>query len=125
MEANIIRFVLLFGAASTLGIVFLFINKIFGPNGLLGPKTPVSPLKFETFECGNVLNEDARVNFNVKFYVVAILFLVFDMETVFLALLTPIFSVDPKLALIGLLLFTVTLVEGFVYILRKGGLDWK
>lgn len=126
METNIIHFVLLLGAASTLGVVFLAINAILGPNGLLGPKTPVSPIKFENFDCGNVLADvDARINFDVRFYLIGILFLIFDMETVFLSLIVTNFKVDPVLSVTALLLFTFTLVVGFVYILLKGAMEKK
>ncbi len=126
MEANIIGFLLLMGAAATLGGVFISVNSLLGPNGLLGPKTPVSPLKFESFDCGNIVDEDARINFSVKFYVVGILFLIFDMETIFMALLVPQFvRLGTWLPLIAMLMFSVTLVVGFLYILKKGGLEWK
>ena len=99
---------------------------------LLGPKRP-SAIKHEPFECGNPTSGTARDRFNVKYFLVAILFLVFDLEAVFIYPWAVVFSDSVKgksdvspLPLFGaLVFFLLVLVVGLVYEWRKGGLDWS
>ena len=90
---------------------------------LLGPKRH-GPVKDSTYESGVDPIGDARRRFNVRFYIVAILFLVFDVEVVFLF---PWAIIYDKLALVGLiemLIFIGILVVGYYYAWRKGALEW-
>jgi len=97
----------------------------------LGPKKP-SPVKLEAFECGNPPSGDARQRFSVKFYLVAILFLVFDIEAVFIYPWAVTFSDNVRagsatavLALLDMVVFVGVVVVGLVYAWRKGALDWS
>ena len=98
--------------------------------GLLGPRR-FSPVKNAPFECGSIPLGSARERFSVKFYVVAILFIVFDIEAIFLypwaVLLLP--SEDyPGLGWPGFIsmgIFAATLVAGLAYVWKKGVLDWS
>jgi NADH-quinone oxidoreductase subunit A len=92
--------------------------------GLLGPRRP-SAVKGAPFECGSEPIGSARERFGVKFYVVAILFVVFDIEAIF------IYPWAIQLQELGwsgfatMGIFVATLVAGLVYVLKKGALDWS
>jgi NADH-quinone oxidoreductase subunit A len=89
----------------------------------LGPKS-INPVKAEPFESGNAPKGDARMRFSVRFYLVAMLFLIFDLEVVFLYPWAILFR---RLGLFGLIemgVFLAILVIGFVYVWKKGALEW-
>jgi NADH-quinone oxidoreductase subunit A len=98
--------------------------------GVLGPRRG-GEVKASPFECGSVPIGSARDRFSVKFYVVAILFIVFDIEAVFLypwaVLLLPSEG-HPGLGWPGFVsmgIFAATLVAGLVYVWKKGVIDWS
>ncbi len=89
----------------------------------IGPKS-YNPVKAEPFESGNPPRGDARIRFSVKFYLVAMLFLIFDLEVVFLYPWVILFR---RLGIFGLIemgVFLGILVIGFVYVWKKGALEW-
>jgi NADH-quinone oxidoreductase subunit A len=91
---------------------------------LLSPRRP-DPDKLSTYECGAPILGSAHQRLPVKFYVVAVLFLLFDIETVFLFPWAVLFR---KLGLFGLVemgIFLGVLVLGLVYVWRKGALEWE
>jgi NADH-quinone oxidoreductase subunit A len=94
-------------------------------SGLLGPKRP-SEIKSTVFEAGSEpAPGTAHQRFAVKFYVVALLFIVFDVETVFLYPWAVNFK---KLGWFGyaeMLVFAITLVVGLAYVWKKGALEWE
>jgi NADH-quinone oxidoreductase subunit A len=97
---------------------------------ILGPRRP-SAVKATPFECGSLPASSAKERFGVKFYVVAILFIVFDIEAVFVypwaVLLLPDEQGHAGLGWPGYVsmgIFVVTLVAGLVYVWKKGVLDW-
>ena len=98
--------------------------------GLVGPRR-YSRVKNAPFECGSVPVGTARERFGVKFYVVAILFIVFDIEAIFLypwAVLLAPGEGSPGLGWPGFLsmgIFAATLIAGLVYVWKKGVLDWS
>lgn len=92
--------------------------------GLLGPKV-YSKIKSEVFEGGNAPMGSARQRFAVKFYVVALLFIVFDVEAVFLYPWAVNFRELGWFGYSTMLLFASTLVVGLVYIWKKGALSWE
>ena len=91
---------------------------------LRGPRKPYAE-KLSAYECGFNAFADARMKFDVRFYLVAILFIIFDLEIAFL------FPWAVSLKDVGLfgfwsmMLFLVILTVGFVYEWRKGGLEWE
>ncbi len=98
-------------------------------NRLLGPRRP-SPVKGGPFECGSDPVDSPRRRVNVRFYAVAIFFVVFDIEAVFLfpwavlyreLLVTPGFGI---LALVEIVVFLAILAIGLWYVWGKGALDW-
>ena len=90
---------------------------------LLGPRNRTS-VKLETFECGNPPSGSAWGRFSVKFYLTAILFIVFDVEVVFLYPWAVVFRPLGMLGFVTMALFVGVLTLGFVYVWRKGALEW-
>ena len=104
--------------ALILSIGFIVINFLFSP------KKP-DPEKLSTYECGFEPFSDSRMEFDVRFYLVAILFIIFDLEIAFL------FPWAISLGNIGLhgfismMIFLIILTVGFIYEWKKGALDWE
>ena len=110
-------------------LVFLGIAVFFGiapllMGAILGPHKP-NPAKNDAYECGFKALQDARLPFDVRFYLVAILFIIFDLETAFL------FPWAVSLRKIGwfgfwsMCIFLGILVVGFIYEWKKGALEWE
>ena len=94
-------------------------------SALLGPRRP-SVVKSTVFEAGSEPSPGtARQRFAVKFYVVALLFIVFDVETVFLYPWAVNFKALGRFGYVEMLIFAVTLVIGLAYVWKKGALDWE
>ncbi len=91
---------------------------------VLGPKRP-SQIKSEPFECGSESTGSARERFAVKFYVVALLFIVFDVETVFLYPWAVNFKALGWFGYAEMMVFAATLMVGLIYIWKKGALNWE
>jgi NADH-quinone oxidoreductase subunit A len=89
----------------------------------LGPKS-FNSAKAEPFESGNPPKGDARVRFSVQFYLIAMLFLIFDIEVVFLYPWAIYFRNLGLFGLIEMGIFLGILIIGFVYVWRKGALEW-
>ena len=92
--------------------------------GLLGPKS-TSSVKSEVFEGGNAPMGSARQRFAVKFYVVALLFIVFDVEAVFLYPWAVNFRALGWFGYTTMAVFASTLVAALAYVWKKGALDWE
>ncbi len=91
---------------------------------VLGPHRPDSS-KLSPYECGFEAFEDSRMKFDVRYYLVAILFIIFDLE---IAFLFPWAVVLDRIGLFGfcaMLLFLAVLVVGFIYEWKKGALEWE
>jgi NADH-quinone oxidoreductase subunit A len=91
---------------------------------VLSPSRP-DPEKLSPYECGFEAFEDARMKFDVRYYLVAILFILFDLE---IAFLFPWAVVLPDIGFFGfaaMMVFLAVLVVGFVYEWKKGALDWE
>ncbi|MBC8143981.1 MAG: NADH-quinone oxidoreductase subunit A [bacterium] len=89
----------------------------------LGPRRPTRE-KQSTYESGMPPVSSARERFPVKFYLVAMLFILFDIEIVFMYPWAVTFNELGNFALGAMLLFIVTLLVGYVYIVKKGALKW-
>lgn len=90
---------------------------------LLAPKKP-NPLKSQTYECGIETVGNTWVQFRVQYYIFALVFLVFDVETVFLYPWAVAFDQLPLFAVLEGVLFIMILVAGLIYAWRKGVLEW-
>jgi NADH-quinone oxidoreductase subunit A len=91
---------------------------------LLGPKRK-SKTKLETFECGIEAKGNARVPFNIKYFVVAILFVLFDVEVVFMYPWAVNFKHFGWTGFVQMIVFILLLLVGFFYIIKKGALEWE
>ena len=103
--------------AGVIGVALLAVGWI------MGPRRPDSE-KLSPYECGFEAFETARMKFDVRYYLIAILFILFDLE---IAFLFPWAAVLDKVGLVGLIdmfIFLALLVIGFVYVWKKGALEW-
>jgi NADH-quinone oxidoreductase subunit A len=91
---------------------------------LLGMKKP-RPEKLVPYECGMQPIGTARDRFSVKFYLVAMLFLLFDIEAVFLFPWAVIYRELKIFGFLEMLLFIVTILGGYIYVWKKGALEWE
>lgn len=116
----------LYWSGIIVGILALFVPALaLLVTGRLGPKRP-NEAKSGVYECGIEPEVDARRRFSVKFYLVAILFVVFDIEVAFLIPWAVVFRTLGGLAVLWeMALFLGVLVVGLVYVIRKGALRWE
>ncbi len=83
------------------------------------------PEKVSTYECGFNAFDDARMKFDVRFYLVAILFIIFDLEIAFLFPWAVAFGEMSMAAFWSMMVFLAVLTVGFAYEWRKGALEWE
>lgn len=91
---------------------------------LLGPKRK-SKIKNDTFECGIEVQGNARIPFSIKYFLVAILFVLFDVEVIFMYPWAVNFKELGLLGFVEMLTFVAFLLVGFYYIIKKGALKWE
>ena len=109
-------------------IIFLFIALSLSVgfvvlNFLFSPKNP-DPEKLSAYECGFEAFSDSRMEFDVRFYLVAILFIIFDLEIAFLFPWAISLGSLGALGFWSMMIFLFVLTIGFVYEWKKGALDW-
>ncbi|SFN23341.1 NADH-quinone oxidoreductase subunit A [Dokdonella immobilis] len=91
---------------------------------VLGPKKPAAE-KLAPYECGFEAFEDARMRFDVRYYLIAILFIIFDLEIAFVIPWAIVFDELGAFGLAEMGMFIGLLVLGFVYVWKKGALEWE
>ena len=106
-----------------LGVVVLLAGGMIVLSYLLGQHRP-SRVKLSPYECGMVPTGDARQRFSVKFYLVAMVFILFDVEIVFLYPWAVIFHELRMFGFLEMLLFLLLVGAGFAYLWKMGVLDW-
>jgi NADH-quinone oxidoreductase subunit A len=99
-------------------LVTLFLSAIFG-------KRKITPQKMIPYECGMDPIGEARKRFSVRFYLVAMFFIIFDIEAVFLYPWAVIFRDLKVFGLAEMGVFIAILLVGFVYVWKKGALEWE
>ncbi len=104
--------------ATGIGIALIIIGN------LLGPKRP-SAEKLSPYECGFVPFEDARMQFDVRYYLIAIQFIIFDLEIIFIVPWTQVFMEIGARSLVTMGLFVGMLFLGFIYVWKRGALEWE
>jgi NADH-quinone oxidoreductase subunit A len=112
-----------FPIAVTFVVAAIIVGVMVSINRLLGPKRP-SAIKGQAFECGNPSSGSAWGRFSVRFYLTAILFLVFDVEIVFLYPWAVELRRLGTLGLVEALVFIAILTVGLIYAWQRGALDW-
>jgi len=110
-------------------LLFVLVGSLvgFGPliiGKLLGPSRPNAE-KLSPYECGFEAFEDARMKFDVRYYLVAILFILFDLEIAFLFPWAVSLDAIGFFGFAAMMIFLAILVVGFVYEWMKGALDWE
>lgn len=104
------------------GIGFIFVSLLIG--SLVRPQVPTLE-KLSTYECGEIAVGSAWMNFNIRFYVVALIFVVFDVEIAFMFPIALVFREHAGLAVFfKVFSFVFVLLVGFIYSWVKGDLDW-
>lgn len=112
-----------FPLAFQVALAIVFGGAMFVVSSLLGKRSH-GFAKDEPYECGIESVSDARQRFPVKFYLVAILFIVFDLETVFLFPWAVTFKQLGLFGLVEMGIFILILLVGYIYIVKKGALRW-
>ena len=105
--------------AGGIGVALLSIGAI------LGPHRTDNREKAEPYECGFEPFEDARMKFDVRYYLIAIQFIVFDLEIIFIVPWTQVFMELGARSLVTMGLFVGMLFLGFIYVWKKGALEWE
>ena len=101
-----------------LGVILLSVGTLLAPNR-------PNPEKLSPYECGFEAFEDARMKFDVRYYLVAILFILFDLEIAFLFPWAIALKEIGPVGFWAMMIFLAILVVGFVYEWKKGALDWE
>ena len=115
---NYLTIIIFFGVALFLSIGFIFLNFV------AAPKNP-DPEKLSAYECGFEPFNDSRMEFYVRLYLVAILFIIFDLEIAFLFPWAISLGNIGLLGFISMMIFLFILTVGFIYEWKKGALDWE
>jgi NADH-quinone oxidoreductase subunit A len=101
----------------------LFAGLSFVASGLLAPKRPTAA-KSAPYECGIVPNREPAERFPVRFYLVAMIFIIFDIEIIFLYPWAVIFRRLELFGLIEMAIFALAVFVSFLYLISRGALDW-
>ena len=117
MLQNYVPILIFLGVAAALGAVLIGLGFLFGP------RRPDEE-KLSAYECGFEAFSDSRMRFDVRYYLVAILFIVFDLEIAFLFPWAVALDGVGVVGLIAMAIFLLILVVGFVYEWKKGALEW-
>ena len=94
-------------------------------NGLFGPKSRGIAAKTESYECGLPSDVKHNFKFGISFYLIAMLFILFDIEVIFLFPVAIQLEAFGTFALIELVVFIVLLFIAFAYVWRRGALEWR
>ena len=105
------------GVATALGLVLMGLGFLFGP------RKPDAE-KLSAYECGFEPFQDSRMKFDVRYYLVAIVFIVFDLEIAFLFPWAVSLGATGNVAIGAMGIFLLILVVGFIYEWKKGALEW-
>ena len=118
MLAEYFPILLFIAVALAIGVAPMVLGKLLGPNR-------PDPEKLSPYECGFEAFEDARMKFDVRYYLVAILFILFDLEIAFLFPWAIVLQQIGWFGLVSMLIFIGILVVGFIYEWKKGALEWE
>ena len=110
-------------------LVFLVMGVLFGlmpmmMGFMVAPNRPDSE-KLSPYECGFEAFEDSRMKFDVRYYLVAILFIIFDLEIAFLFPWAIVLDEVGMYGFMAMVIFLAVLVVGFIYEWKKGALEWE
>jgi NADH-quinone oxidoreductase subunit A len=106
------------GLGSAVGIAFTTLNRVLGP-------TKPNDVKSAPYECGLPSDVQRGFRFGISFYLIAMLFILFDVEVIFLYPVAVQLKAFGTFALVETIVFIVLLMIAFVYVWRRGALEWK
>src|SRR5207247_8827039 len=106
-----------------IGVGVAFVAGTLILSHFLQPKL-AAPEKLSPYECGSQLFSDARMPFPVRYYIIALLFVIFDIEVVFLYPWAVAFHRIGVIGMVEMLIFIALFVVGYVYAWKKGALEW-
>ncbi|MDD0909321.1 NADH-quinone oxidoreductase subunit A [Xylella fastidiosa subsp. multiplex] len=118
MLAEYLPILIFLVVATGIGLALILIGRF------LGPHRPDSE-KLSSYESGFSAFEDARMKFDVRYYLIAIQFIVFDLEIIFIVPWTQVFMDIGARSLVTMGLFVGMLFLGFIYVWKKGALEWE
>lgn len=118
MSQDYLAVFIMIGFALALGFIIIGLSAVMG-------RVKKDPVKLSVYECGVPPSGTSRERFSVKFYLVAIFFLIFDVEIAFLFPWALIFKHHISLLLLmNMMIFLTILVIGYIYLWKRGGLEW-
>jgi NADH-quinone oxidoreductase subunit A len=117
-RSAVVEIFLVFLVFGLLGVVLIFMNKLLGPSRS-------NPNKEKPFECGSPYLQKDINPYPIKFYIVAFIFLLFDIEVVFFFPWALIFREMKASALIVMIAYVFVLACGFIYAWKKGAFEWE
>jgi NADH-quinone oxidoreductase subunit A len=118
MLENYFPILVFIGVGLAVGVLGRLLNHVLAPNN---PDTE----KLSAYECGFEAFEDARMKFDVRYYLIAILFILFDLEIAFLFPWAVVIKEIGMAGFVTMMVFLGILVVGFIYEWRKGALEWE
>src|SRR6267154_5751567 len=118
VPADYLPIAMMFVVAMGFVLTTIFVTHLLGPSRK-------SKIKLESFECGIEPQGNARVPFSVKYFLVAILFVLFDVEVIFMYPWAVNFKDLGMTGFVEMILFIGFLLVGFFYLLKKGALNWE
>ncbi|HEX7047238.1 MAG TPA: NADH-quinone oxidoreductase subunit A [Gammaproteobacteria bacterium] len=122
MLQNYVPILVFLGAATALGIILILLGLTLGR---WASKGKADAEKTSPYECGFEAFEDARMRFDVRYYLVAILFIIFDLEIAFLFPWAVALDGIGLFGFVAMAIFLGILVIGFIYEWKKGALEWE
>ena len=108
----------IFLTSAFIGVVIIVLSSI------LSPKDP-TPIKLMPYECGMDPVGDARKRFSVRFFIIGMLFIVFDIELIFMFPWAKIYDKLVVFGFVEMLVFVLVLLLGLIYVWKKGALEWE
>ena len=118
MLAQYLPILIFLGVSTIIGVALVIIG------GLLGPTRPNSE-KLSAYECGFEAFEDSRTKFDVRYYLIAILFIIFDLEITFFLPWALALDQLEVFAVAAMFVFVTELVIGYIVIWKRGALEWE
>jgi NADH-quinone oxidoreductase subunit A len=106
------------GLGTAIGIAFAVLNTLFGPRHAV-------PHKSDPYECGLPSEIQQGFRFGISFYLIAMLFILFDIEVIFLYPVAIQLKAFGTFALVEIMVFIALLMAAFVYVWRRGALEWR
>ena len=102
-----------------------FVGGAFIVSWLLRPRGPQSAATCSSYECGEVVKGTSRIQFNVRYYLFALIFVIFDVEILFTIPWAVVFRQMGRAAYFEMVAFILILASGLVYAWKKGALEWQ